>query len=339
MLLGKKVVTVAINGFGRIGRAVFKVLTQNPRVKVVAINDLGDVETLAHLLRYDSAYGGYMKTVTVTKNALIVGKQSCPVFALREPQELPWKRLGVDVVLECTGRFLDRPGASGHLRAGAARVIISAPCKSKDIKTIVLGVNENVLTKKDDIISMASCTTNCLASVTSVIEQVFGIHKAVMTTAHGYTADQNLVDGTHKDLRRARAAAVNIIPTTTGAALATTQTIPSLAGKFDGLALRVPVLTGSIVDVVYLLKKKTTVPLLNEALRKASVGKRLKGILSVTNEPLVSSDIVGNPSSAIVDLQLTRVVDCDLAKVSAWYDNEWGYANRLAEMAEYFGKF
>jgi glyceraldehyde 3-phosphate dehydrogenase len=333
-----KRINVAINGFGRIGRATFKVLLQNPRINVVALNDLGDVQTLTHLLRYDSAYGKYQHAVTTTKDAFVINKQTYPVLAVREPKNLPWKKLGVDVVLECTGIFRDKEGVSGHLQAGARKVIISAPCKGGGVKTIVRGVNEADITKKDDIISMASCTTNALAPVTAVIEQVFGIKKAIMTTAHAYTADQNLIDGPHNDPRRARAAAVNIIPTTTGAAIATTEAIPSLKGKFDGMALRVPVICGSIVDAVYVLKKKASERAINDALRQASGSKKLKGILAVSNEPLVSTDVIGNPASAIVDMQLTKVIDGDLAKVVAWYDNEWGYSNRLAEITEYFGK-
>jgi len=337
-IFSAKKINVAINGFGRIGRTAFKALLKNQRVNVAAINDLGDIATLAHLLQYDSVYGKYMHNVTAEKNAIVVDKKVYSVFSIREPKDLPWKKLKIDVVLECTGVFKDRVGASGHIKAGAKKVIISAPCKSKDIKTIVLGVNEEKITKKDDIISMASCTTNALSPVTAVLENSFGIKKAIMTTVHGYTATQNLVDGPHKDLRRARAAAINIIPTTTGAAIATTATIPSLTGKFDGMAMRVPVVTGSIVDAVYLLKKSVTERVVNEALRKASGSKKLKGVLAVTNDPLVSTDIIGSPFSAIVDLGMTKVVDFDLVKVIAWYDNEWGYSNRLAEMAEVFGR-
>ncbi len=335
----KKTIRVAINGFGRIGRNTFKALLPNKNVTVVGINDLTDAKTLQHLLQYDSVYGRYAKKVSSTKESLVVDGQSYPVFAVKEPQELPWRKLAVDIVLECTGRFTDKESALLHLSAGAGKVIISAPAKSDEIKTIVLGVNENKISKADKIISLASCTTNCLAPITAVINKSFGVKKAVMTTAHAYTADQNLVDGPHKDLRRARAAAYNIVPTTTGAAIATTRTIPQLTGKFDGLALRVPVICGSIVDAVYIVNKPVTVYTVNEALRKASGSARLKGILTVSNEPLVSSDIIGNPASAIVDLPLTKVIGGDLVKVIAWYDNEWGYANRLAEMAEYFGKF
>jgi len=335
ILSNKKTVKVAINGFGRIGRAAFKIMLNNPSLEVAAINDLCGAEILANLLQYDSVYGKYNKKTGSEPEAIIVDGRKYPVYAVKNPAELPWRKLGVDVVLECTGIFRDKEGASGHLKAGAKKVIISAPAKSKEIKTIVLGVNENNIKKNDNIISMASCTTNCLAPVTDVLQKNFGIKKAVMTTVHAYTADQNLVDGPHKDFRRSRAAGVNIVPTSTGAAVATTETIPALAGKFDGLALRVPVACGSIIDAVYVLNKKTTEHRVNEALRKASGGK-LKGILAVTNEPLVSTDIIGNPASAIVDLPLTKVIDGDLVKVVAWYDNEWGYANRLAELAAIF---
>jgi len=333
-----KKVRVAINGFGRIGRNAFKVLLNNDKVEVVGINDLTDTKTLEQLLQYDSVYGKYEKNVMSVKDAIAVNGQNYPVFAIKEPQELPWKKLAVDIVLECTGRFTDKESALLHLSAGAQKVIISAPSKSLDVKTIVSGVNENKISKADKIISLASCTTNCLAPVTEVINKNFGVKKALMSTVHAYTADQNLVDGPHKDLRRARAAAFNIVPTTTGAAIAVTKTIPALAGKFDGLALRVPVICGSICDAVFVINKKASEHKINESLRKASGSARLKGILAVSNEPLVSSDIIGNPASAIVDLPLTKVIGGDLVKVVAWYDNEWGYSNRLAELSVLFGK-
>ncbi|MFA6551758.1 MAG: type I glyceraldehyde-3-phosphate dehydrogenase [Patescibacteria group bacterium] len=347
--ISKNKVRVAINGFGRIGRGAFKILLKNEKVEVVAINDLTDTKTLAQLLQYDSVYGKYDKKVEAHAASLRVDGKDYPVFAIKEPQELPWKKMAVDVVLECTGRFTDKESALLHLSAGARKVIISAPASSaksadsagkpaEEIKTIVLGVNENKITKADKIISMASCTTNCLAPITDVINKSFGVKKAIMSTVHAYTADQSLVDGPHKDLRRARAAAFNIIPTTTGAAVSVAKTIPQLAGKFDGLSLRVPVICGSLCDAVYVLSKPVTEFKINETLRKASGSARLKGILAVTNEPLVSSDIIGNSASAIVDLPLTKVIDGDLVKIVAWYDNEWGYANRLAEMAEMFGR-
>jgi len=326
---------VAINGFGRIGRAVFKIiLEKKPKIKIVAINDLTDTKTLAQLLKYDSCYGKYDKEVSFTKDSLVVDGKKYKVFAKKDPSELPWKDLNVDIVLECTGRFRTRELASLHLKVGAKKVIISAPGKSEGIKTIVLGVNENKIKKSDKIISNASCTTNCLAPVTEVIRQNFGIQKAIMTTIHSYTADQNLVDGPHRDLRRARAAAVNIVPTTTGAAIATTKTIPSLTNKFDGMAVRVPVPVGSLCDVTFITSKKVDEDEVKKAFKKAIRNKRFKNIISVSDDPLVSSDIVGNPASAIVDLSLIKVIGGNLLKVVAWYDNEWGYSNRLADLAE-----
>lgn len=330
-------INVAINGFGRIGRASFKIiLDSHPKMNVVAINDLTDTATLSHLLQYDSCYGKYPAKVSSTKDAIVINGKKYPVFSQKDPLLLPWKNLKVDVVLECTGRFRGQEDASAHIKAGAKKVIISA--HGKDCKTVVLGVNEEKLVKNDDVISCASCTTNCLAPATMVIKDNFGIKNALMTTVHAYTANQNLVDGPHKDLRRARAAGVNMVPTTTGAAIAVTETIPALKGKFDGMAVRVPVPVGSLCDVTFLLTKKTTVEKVNEAFVKASKGK-LKGILEASNEELVSSDIIGNPHSSIIDLKLTLVAGGNLLKVVAWYDNEWGYSNRFVELASYLKKF
>lgn len=333
-------INVAINGFGRIGRATFKALLERAGkdINIVAINDLTDVETLAHLLKYDSVYGEYDKKVKAVRGGLKINGKKYKVWAEKEPTNLPWKKLKVDVVLECTGIFRKREEAEQHIRAGAGKVIISAPPKSDDIKNIVLGVNESDIKKNDKVISMASCTTNCLSPVTDVLEKSFGIRKAIMTTIHSYTSNQNIVDGPHKDLRRARAAAVNLVPTSTGAAEATTETIPSLQGHFDGMAVRVPAPVGSICDITYVMKKKVTESAINKALKKAAEKKRLKGILEVTEKPYVSSDIVGKSASAIVDLPLTKVVDKDLVKVIAWYDNEWGYSCRMADMVEYIRK-
>jgi len=325
---------IAINGFGRIGRAVFKSLLNKKGVNVVAINDLTDTKTLAQLLQYDSCYGVYEKKVSSEAGNLIVDKKKYQVLAEKEPAKLPWGKLKVDIVLECTGRFLDASGAGEHLKAGAKKVIISAPAKDDNIKTIVLSVNEKDLTKNDKIISMASCTTNCLAPVTKIISDNFGIKKAIMSTIHSYTADQNLVDGPHKDLRRARAAALNIVPTTTGAAKAAAKTMPELIGKFDGLALRVPTPVVSLCDTVYVTGKQVTAEAVNQALKNAASGS-YKGYLAVTDEPLVSSDFIGNPASAIVDLPLTKVIGGDLLKIISWYDNEWGYSCRLADLFEY----
>ena len=329
---------IAINGFGRIGRNVFKAGFGKPGFNVVAVNDLTDTATLAHLLKHDTSYHAYDKTVRSGKNHLIVSGKKIDVLSERDPSALPWKGMKVDIVLECTGRFTNEEGASQHLKAGAKRVIISAPSKGGNVPTHVLGVNEKGAGKKSKIINNASCTTNCIAPVAAIMGNTFGVKKAIMTTIHGYTADQNLQDGPHHDLRRARAAAMNIIPTTTGAAIATAETIPSLKGLFDGLSIRVPVPVVSLSDITFLLKKRVTVEEVNEVLKKAAKHPFYKGIVTVTNEPLVSSDFVGNPASAIVDLSLTRVVDGDLVKVVAWYDNEWGYSMRLAEMALHVAK-
>ncbi|MEI7497973.1 MAG: type I glyceraldehyde-3-phosphate dehydrogenase [Candidatus Falkowbacteria bacterium] len=329
---------IAINGFGRIGRATFKALLEKKGITVVAINDLTDTKTLAHLLKYDSCYGTFNHKVSATTDSVVVDGQKYCVYAEKDPTALPWKELKVDVVIESTGRFTNKEEAGLHLKAGAKKVVISAPGKGEGLKTIVLGVNEDKLTKNDSVFSMASCTTNCLAPVTAVIEREFGIVKAIMTTIHSYTADQNLVDGPHKDLRRARAAALNIVPTSTGAAIAVAETIPKLKGNFDGGAMRVPTPTGSLCDVVYITKKKVTVEQVNQAIMKATKEPRLKGILTATNEPIVSSDIVGNPASSIVDLELTKVLGGDMLKVVAWYDNEWGYSCRLADLCVFIGK-
>jgi glyceraldehyde 3-phosphate dehydrogenase len=334
-----KKINVAINGFGRIGRAALKVIWMRfPHLNVVAINDLTDPATLAHLLKYDSCYGTTDTKISATKDALIIDGHKIPVLAIKDPSLLPWKSLKVDIVLESTGRFTNKEDLSLHLKAGAKKVVLSAPAKKGGVKTIVPGVNLDKVNKSDHLLNCASCTTNCLAPVTKVIKDMFGIKKALMTTVHSYTADQNLVDGPHKDLRRARAAAINIIPTTTGAAIATTETIPSLKDKFDGLAVRVPTPVGSLCDTVYLLNKKTTVEAVNRALVSAAKGK-MHGIIEASNEELVSSDIIGNSHSAIVDLKNTKVVGGDLLKVISWYDNEWGYSNRFVELANYLTKF
>ncbi|MBU4347444.1 type I glyceraldehyde-3-phosphate dehydrogenase [Patescibacteria group bacterium] len=330
---------IAINGFGRIGRATFKALLEKKsNVNIVAINDLTDTKTLAHLLKYDSCYGIYDKKVDFTADSLVIAGKKYKVLAERDPSQLPWREMEVDIVLECTGRFVKKEDATLHIKAGAKKVIISAPAKGDDVKTIVLGVNENKIAKNDKILSMASCTTNCLAPVTEIFRRNFGIKKAIMTTVHSYTADQNIVDGPHKDLRRARAAALNIVPTTTGAAIAVTKTIPSLKDRFDGMAIRVPTPVGSLCDIVFISGKKTDEKTVNKAFKQAGKSARFKGILEATEEPIVSTDIVGNPASAIVDLSLTKVIDGDLVKVIAWYDNEWGYSNRLVDLCEYIGR-
>jgi glyceraldehyde 3-phosphate dehydrogenase len=334
-----KKINIAINGFGRIGRAALKVIWMRfPDMQIVAINDLTEPATLAHLLKYDSCYGTTGNKITATKDAILIDGIKIPVLAVKEPEQLPWRALKVDIVLECTGRFTNKEDLSRHLQAGAKKVVLSAPAKKGGVKTIVPGVNLDKVLKSDHLLSCASCTTNCLAPATKVIKENFGIKKALMTTIHSYTADQNLVDGPHKDLRRARAAAINIVPTTTGAAIAATETIPSLKDKFDGLAVRVPTPVGSLCDTVYLLNKRTTVEAVNRAFIKAAKGQ-MKGIIEASDEELVSSDIIGNSHSTIIDLRSTKIIDGDLLKVVSWYDNEWGYSNRFVELAYYLKKF
>lgn len=328
---------IAINGFGRIGRQAFKVAFSKKDLKIVAINDLTDTKTLAHLLKYDTAYGRYELPVEFDEKNLIVKGKKIPVFAEKDPTMLPWGKLKVDVVLECTGRFTKKEDAQMHIKAGAKKVVISAPAKGGGVPTYVRAVNCGKVPKeKSLVINNASCTTNSIGPVMAVLSEKFGIEKAMMTTAHGYTADQNLQDGPHKDLRRARAAAENIVPTTTGAAIAVTEVIPGLLNVFDGLALRVPVPTVSVSDMTVLLKKNVTKEEINKAMVEASKLARFAGVLTTTSEQLVSSDFVGNPHSAIVDLSLTNVVGGNLVKVVAWYDNEVGYANRLIEIAELY---
>ncbi|MBI2020721.1 type I glyceraldehyde-3-phosphate dehydrogenase [Candidatus Daviesbacteria bacterium] len=337
---------VAINGFGRIGRTAFKVALDKHAgaLEIVAINDLGDAKTLAHLLKYDSNYGIWKHNITNDDKHIIIDQKAYQVLSEKEPQNLPWKNLNVDVVIESTGRFTNSEGSKLHLQAGAKKVVISAPVKGDgveslsadgQINTYLLGVNAEKYSG-EEIISNSSCTTNCIAPVAQIMHTKFGIVKAMMTTTHAYTQDQNLQDGPHKDLRRARAAAGNIVPTSTGAAISTTHVIPELEGKFDGTAMRVPVAVGSISDFTFLLSKKVTVEEVNEAFKEAA--KQMQGILAVTEEPIVSSDIVGRSESAIVDLGLTQVVDGDMVKVFAWYDNEYGYSNRLIEQVINVGK-
>lgn len=332
-----KKLRVAINGFGRIGRHALKVAWDKKhagKIEIVAVNDLTDTRTLAHLLKYDTAYPDFAPKVTFDENNLIIGGKKVQAFKEKDPSVLPWGKLGVDVVIESTGRFTDEAGAGLHLKAGAKKVVLSAPGKG-DIKTLLIGVNEKEY-NGEKIISNASCTTNCAAPMMFVLEKEFGIEKAMLTTVHSYTATQVLQDGPSKDLREARAAAQNMVPTTTGAAKAVTKTIPALEGKFDGLSVRVPTITVSLTDITVVLKKDTTIEKINEAMKKAEK-TYLKNILVTTNEPLVSSDFIGNPASCTVDLALTNVVGGNLVKVVGWYDNEWGYANRLVEMVEKVG--
>lgn len=329
---------IAINGFGRIGRSAFKVGWGRKNFNIVGINDLTDTKTLAHLLQYDTAYHRWNHEVGFDEKNIIVDGVKVPVFASKDPTTLPWKDLKVDVVIESTGKFTSEEGAKTHITAGAKKVIISAPAKNGNVPTYVVGVNEGNLKKeKAVIINNASCTTNSLAPVMAVLHEKFGVVKAMMSTVHGYTNEQNLQDAPHKDLRRARAAAENIIPTTTGAAIAVTEVLPDLKGKFDGMALRVPVPVVSLSDITMVLSKKTTAEEINKVLTEASKMARYKGIIGVSNEPLVSSDFVGDTNSGIVDLLSTKVIDGDLAKVVIWYDNEFGYANRLIEITEKFG--
>jgi glyceraldehyde 3-phosphate dehydrogenase len=325
---------IAINGFGRIGRTAFKIILErfDQELEVVAINDLSGPGPSAHLLKYDTNYRKYDKDVSFDEKGIIVDGKHYPIISQRDPADLPWKELEIDVVIESTGRFTNLEDASKHISAGAKKVILSAPGKSNEIKTYVLGINDEDIGSDKNIISNASCTTNCIAPVVEVVNNEFGVAKAMMTTIHSYTADQNLVDGSHKDPRRARAAACNIIPTTTGAAKATTKVIPSLKGVFDGFALRVPTPVVSLSDITMVTQKDTSVEEVNKALVEAAASDKFKGILDTTDEPLVSSDFIGNPHSSIVDLALTQVVGGNLVKVVTWYDNEWGYASRLVEM-------
>ena len=331
-------IKLAINGFGRIGRNAFKIAFERRDVKVVAINDLTDTKTLAHLLKHDSSYGTYDRDVKFDEENLIIDGEKIRVYAEKEPKNLPWKDHRVDVVIESTGFFTDPAKAAAHLEAGAEKVVISAPAKGEGVKTIVIGVNEDTVTEDDKIISNASCTTNCIAPVMKVLEDNFGIEKALMTTVHSYTASQRILDAPAKDLREARAAAENIVPTSTGASKAAALTIPALKGKFDGLSIRVPTPVVSLADITAVLKKDTTIEELQEVFKNAAKEPFYEGILGVSEEPLVSIDYRGNSHSSIVDLPLINVVDKNLVKVVAWYDNEWGYSNRLVELAADFGK-
>ncbi len=330
---------VAINGFGRIGRNAFKIAFANPELEVVAINDLTSTDMLAHLLKYDSNYGHYSHEVGFDEHHIIVDGKNIKVTAEKDPVKLPWKELDIDVVIESTGHFVKGELAALHLKAGAKRVVISAPAKGDDSKvsTHVIGVNEGKLGEAE-IISNASCTTNCITPIAAVIEKEFGIKKAMMTTIHSYTASQVLQDGPSKDKREARAAAENIVPTTTGATIAASKALPALKGIFGGLSIRVPTPVVSLSDFTFLIRKKVTVEEVNRAIKEAAAQERFKGVLAWTEEELVSRDFVGDSHSSIADLRLTNVVDGDMVKVVAWYDNEWGYSNRLVEMVALAGK-
>jgi len=332
-------IRVAINGFGRIGRNVLRSAKQagHADIDFVAVNDLTDAATLAHLLRYDSVHGHYPGTVEVADGSLVVDGDEVTVFSERDPAQLPWADLGIDIVIESTGHFVDRDGAAKHLTAGAKKVIISAPAKNEDV-TIVLGVNQDQYDPQaHDVISNASCTTNCLAPVVKVLAESFGFRHGLMTTIHAYTNDQSILDLPHSDLRRARAAGISMIPTTTGAAKATGLVLPAVAGRIDGMALRVPTADVSIVDVVVEVEQDTTAEEVNAAFREAASGA-LKGILDVSDEPLVSIDYRGNPFSSIIDALSTSVMAGRMVKVLSWYDNEWGYSNRVVDLVRYVGE-
>lgn len=325
-----KKIKIAINGFGRIGRVFLRNAVKHQQLEIVAINDISDPHTLAHLLRYDSVHRSYPGEITSGKNYMVVDGKRIEVTALKDPSMLPWKELGVDIVIESTGHFLDRKSAGLHLQAGAGKVILSAPAKDDSIKAVVMGVNEHILNEQDLIISNASCTTNCAAPMLKVLNQ-FGIEDAYITTVHSYTNDQRIHDAPHKDLRRARAAAMSIIPTSTGAAKAITKIFPELDGKIGGCGMRVPVPNGSLTDITCVLKKIPTVEQINSAFKDASQND-LKGILQYTEDPIVGVDVIGNPHSVLFDAEFTSVVG-NLIKVIGWYDNEWGYSNRLVELA------
>lgn len=323
---------VAINGLGRIGRAALKIIMETPGLDLVAVNDIGSLDNLAYLLRYDTAFGRYDKSVEEVDGKLVVDGQRIAFLQERNPEDLPWSEMNVDLVFECVGIFTDMAGASKHIKAGAKFVIISGPTKSADVPTVVHGVN--TADGETRVLSCASCTTNNITPVLEILDRYIGIEKAIMTTVHAYTSTQELIDTPkQKDFRRGRAAAQNIIPTTTGAAIASTKALPQLEGKFDGISMRVPVITGSISDMVFVTKRDTTAEEVNDLFRKEADTDRYKGILGVTDEPLVSSDIIGETHASVVDLGMTRVVDGNLLKVLAWYDNEWSYTSQMIREA------
>ncbi|MFZ0243882.1 MAG: type I glyceraldehyde-3-phosphate dehydrogenase [Desulfobacterales bacterium] len=318
---------IAINGLGRIGRAVLKIVMDTPDLELAAVNDLISTENLAYLLKYDSVYGRYDQTVAARDGQLDIGRTTIPVFSEKDPARLPWEKLGIDGVFECTGVFRNKEGLQKHLEAGAGWVILSAPAKGVGVAMVVHGVNRSGGDSK--MISCASCTTNCISPVVEVMERYFGIRKAVMTTVHAYTASQAIVDGPRNKWRRGRAAAVSFVPTSTGAARATTEILPDLKGRFDGIAVRGPVPVGSLADMVFVTKKSTTAEEVNRIFRDESQASRYEGILGVTEDPIVSADIIRDPRASIVDLTMTTVVDSDLVKVLSWYDNEWGYSSQM----------
>jgi glyceraldehyde 3-phosphate dehydrogenase len=323
--------TVAINGLGRIGRAALKILLDDDRLELGGVNDIADADNLAYLITYDTVYGRYHREVSTQGGALVINGQQIPIFAERDPGNLPWGDLGVDLVLECTGVFTSEEGMKKHIQAGASYVILSAPTKSETVPTVVHGVNRPE--GEPRIISCASCTTNCITPVIEVAHRGVGVERAVMTTVHAYTAGQQLVDGPSKSFRRGRAGAANLVPTSTGAARATTRAVPDLAGRFDGVAVRAPIPVGSIADVVFVASRATTAEEVNDAYRQEAATERYQGILGVSEDPLVSADIIGDPRAAVVDLEMTRVVDGTLVKVMAWYDNEWGFTHQMVREA------
>ncbi|MFT7113741.1 MAG: glyceraldehyde 3-phosphate dehydrogenase [Candidatus Azotimanducaceae bacterium] len=326
-----KPIRIAINGFGRIGRGFCRLVLQEPNIELVAINDLADADTLAHLLKYDSIHGVLGQDVATDNDAILVGSHRIRMFQNKDPELLPWRDLDIDIVIESTGIFRTREGVSAHLRAGAKQVIITAPSSTDDVPTVVLGVNDSILEEDDlSVISNASCTTNCAAPMVKVIEELCGIQQAYITTVHSYTGDQKLHDAPHKDLRRARAGAMSIVPTTTGAAKAVTKIFPHLEGHIGGCGIRVPVPDGSLTDITFVVDKDVTIEEVNAAFEKASKNE-LKGILSYINDPIVSVDVIGNPYSCVFDSLLTSVLG-KMVKVVAWYDNEMGYANRLKDL-------
>ena len=324
-------VRVAINGFGRIGRMVFRAAFKDPKVNVVAINDLTDTKTLAHLLKYDSVHGVFHGTVVAQKDSLLVSGKKVKVFAEKDPTSLPWKKENIDIVVESTGFFTRVEDCQKHIDAGAKKVLLSAPPKG-EMPLFVMGVNDKDYKKaKHHVVSNASCTTNCLAPIVKILDDAFGVQKGFMNTIHSYTGDQRLVDAPHSDLRRARSAAMSIIPTTTGAAKAVAKVIPHLKGKLDGVSMRVPTVDGSVTDFTFTTKKATSIEEINKAIKKAAFGK-MKGVVEYTEDPIVSRDIVGNPHSSIFDAQSTMMIDSRFFKVVSWYDNEWGYSNRMIDL-------
>ena len=322
---------VAINGLGRIGRAILKGIVDELALELVAVNDLADVENLAYLLRFDTVYGRYPKPVAVEDGDLVVGGLKLKTLRSRDPSTLPWKALGIDVVFECTGALTRREDLEKHIRAGSRFVLLSAPSKDEDVETLVHGAN--VLGSPSGIISCASCTTNCITPIVEVVGRRIGFSKAAMTTVHAYTSSQSIVDGANKRFRRGRAAGANLVPATTGAARATTRALPEYAERFDGIAIRAPIPAGSIADLTFLASRKTSVEEVNRILTEEAATQRYAGVLGVSRDPLVSSDIVGDPRASVIDLELTKVIDGDLVKIMSWYDNEWGYANQMLRTA------